>query len=193
MKKIWMAAMTVWVCLVVAGCQNESQRLADMAERTVELQSGQNTTIARAGDEMAKLTREIQIERLELSRGLTQLDDDRRQLHKQRRTDLAWAESFQFLAIVVAATMPLFLCAYLVWAATRNTDNAELVNEVLMQELVSQRPRLIAGPNLPAMNSRPADDGSLASSVHKISGNHPTEPFNKGENEDDVTHCTDQD
>jgi hypothetical protein len=164
-----------------------------MAERTVELQSEQNTTIAKAGDELAKLNREVQSERLELSRGLTQLDDDRRQLHKQRRSDLAWAESFQFLAIVVAAAMPLFLCAYLIWAATQNPDNAELVNEVLMQELVSQRPRLIAGPNLPAINNRSGTDASQTGSARKLSANHQTEQFIKGENEDDVTHSTDPD
>ena len=54
--------------------------------------------------------------------------------------------------------MPLFLCAYLVWATTRSAKDAELVNEVLLEELVTKQPRLIAGPNLPAIEDHSAID-----------------------------------
>lgn len=191
MKQIWMAGTMVLVYLVVAGCRNESQRLADMADRTVELQSAQNTTIAEAGEELAKLNRDVQNERMELNRGFRQLDDDRRQLNKQRRSELAWAEYLQFLAIIIAAALPLFLCAYLIWAATRNTSDTELVNEVLMQELVSQRPRLIAGPNLPVIENRSSHEANNQRLVRQDSSDQHKEQFTNGGNEEDVTHCPD--
>jgi len=154
MKQTWMVGILILACLVIGGCGTESERLAGLAERTVEMQSKQNSRVARSREEMLALNREIHTEREELSQGFKQLEGDRRELHKQRRSELAWAESFQFLAIVIAATMPLFLCAYLIWSAARNGRDAELVNEVLVHELVSKRPRLIAGPNHPAIQNR---------------------------------------
>ena len=64
---------------------------------------------------------------------------------------MAWSESFQFLAIVIAAIMPLFLCAYLTWVASQRSVEQEEVNTILLQELASPHPRLIVAPNLPAI------------------------------------------
>jgi len=116
------------------------------------------------------------------------LETDRRELNRQRRSELAWAESFQFLAIVIAAAMPLFLCAYLIWAATQNTNDAELVNEILLQELVSERPQFIAGPNLPAIENRNSNSRSEAEKP-KLTNKSNT----IGGNENDVTHSPDND
>lgn len=192
MKQIWMAGILILACLVVGGCRNESQRLADMADRTVEMQSDTNSTVAGANEELAKLNRDVQAERKELNQSFEQLENDRRELNKQRRSELAWAESFRFLAIVIAAALPLFLCAYLIWAATRNTNDAELVNEVLMQELVSQRPRLIAGPNLPAIEDRQRGPDGSSDANHYDSTSQLIES-NKGGNLNDVAHSPDND
>jgi hypothetical protein len=154
MKQIWRAGILMLACLAIGACGTESERLANMADRTMEMQSQQNSTIAMTRKEMVELNRGIQSERKELNKGFKQLESERRNLQQMRRSELAWAESFQFLAIVMAASMPLFLCAYLIWASTRGTNDAELVNEVLMQELVSKQPRLIAGPNRPAIESK---------------------------------------
>ena len=151
MKQTWIAGVLILACLMIEGCETESERLGNLAERTIEMQSQQNATIAKTTTEMVEFNREIQAERKELTQGHKQLENDRRDLHRQRRTELAWAESFQFLAITIAASMPLFLCAYLVWASARGTSDSELINEVLMQELVAKQPRLIAGPNRPAI------------------------------------------
>ncbi len=151
MKQTWMAGILILACLMIGGCGTESERLANLADRTIEMQSQQNSTIAKTTTEMVELNREIQTERKELTQGYKQLENDRRDLHQLRRSELAWAESFQSLAITIAASMPLFLCAYLVWASTRGANDAELINEVLMQELVAKQPRLIAGPNRPAI------------------------------------------
>ena len=158
MKQTWIAGILILACLVVAGCGTESERLANLADRTIEMQSQQNSTIAKTTTEMVELNREIQTERKELTQGYKQLENDRRDLHQLRRSELAWAESFQFLAMTIAASMPLFLCAYLIWASTRGTADAELINDVLIQELVAKQPRLIAGPNRPAIEPHSAPE-----------------------------------
>ena len=172
MKQTWMAGILILACLLIGGCRTESERLANMADRTIEMQSKQNSTIARTREEMVELNRDIQSERKELNQGYKQLENDRRDLHQMRRTELAWAESFQFMAIVIAASMPLFLCAYLIWASTRNTQDAELVNEVLMQELVAKQPRLIAGPNRPAIEHQPNHNAGEAESTGNSNTQH---------------------
>lgn len=155
MKQTRITGILILTCLATVGCQTESQRMANLADRTIEMQSQQNSTIAKTRESMVKFNRDIQTERKHLSRGFTQLENDRRDLHQLRRSELAWAESFRFMAIVIAASMPLFLCAYLVWVSTRRTGDAELINEALMLELVTKTPRLIAGPNRPTIESQP--------------------------------------
>ena len=67
MKQTWMAGILILACLVVAGCGTESERLANLADRTIEMQSQQNSTIAKTTNEMVELNREIQLERKELT------------------------------------------------------------------------------------------------------------------------------
>ena len=155
MKQTWMTRMLILVCLTVGGCETESERLADLADRTIEMQSQQNSTIAKTTSEMVELNREIQTERKELAKEYGQLESDRRDLHQLRRSELAWAETFQFLAMTIAASSPLFLCAYLVWASTLHANEPDLVNEVLMQELIAKQPRLIAGSNSSSAEHHP--------------------------------------
>jgi len=189
MMQNWMAGILLMGGVAIIGsCETESARLADMAERTVELQSDQNTTVAKTAEELAKLNRDVQAERKELNQSFEKLETDRRELNRQRRSELAWAESFQFLAIVIAASLPLFLCAYLIWAATQNTNDAELVNEILLQELVSERPQFIAGPNLPAIKNDNSNSRSGEESL-KLTNDTNT----KGGTENDVTHSSDND
>lgn len=171
MKQTWMAGILILACLMIGGCGTESERMASLADRTIEMQSQQNSTIAKTTTEMVELNREIQTERKELTQGYKQLENDRRDLHQLRRSELAWAESFQFLAMTIAASMPLFLCAYLIWASTRATSDAELINEVLMLELVTKEPRLIAGPNRPAIECH--SNANEPERLNKNSNNQP--------------------
>ena len=158
----------ILACMLSVGCETESQRLASMADRTVEMQSEQNSIIAKTTSGMVELNREIQNQRKELTEGHKQLENDRRELHLLRRSELAWAESLQFLAIIVAASMPLFLCAYLAWAATRSVKDPELVNEVLLEELVTKQPRLIAGRNHPVIEHHSTTDTQQRLETNRI-------------------------
>ena len=132
--------------------------MVNMAERMARTQSEVNSNVTRANEKFVELNQELQkertglqSERLTLNLQFEKLEQDRRDLHSQRRSEVAWSESFQFLTIVIAAIMPLFLCAYLIWVATQSSVEQEEVNSILIRELVSAEPRLIAAPNLAAI------------------------------------------
>ena len=145
MKQIFVAGCIVLTTMLNGGCsRNESERLADMADQTVEMQSKQNLTMSKANEEQAKLNREIQKERQHLNKFSLELERERQAIHLERRSELAWAESFRFLAIVIAAVVPLFLCAFLIWAMTRQKTNKKPVTAVLINDPVQHKPRLIA-------------------------------------------------
>jgi hypothetical protein len=136
-----------------------------MAERMVRSQNEVNSNLTRTNEKFVELNRELQQERtglqnerLTLNEQFERLEQDRRYLHRQRRSEVAWSESFQFLAIVIAAIMPLFLCAYLIWASSQRSVEQEEVNAILLQELASPNPRLIVAPNLPAIEHQASQE-----------------------------------
>jgi hypothetical protein len=179
MKQTWKIGSLILVGLMLVGCPSESERLARMAEQSVHMQAEQNVKSADANKEFAKLQSDLQTERSRLDQQLKTLEDDRRALHRERRSELAWAESLRFLAIIIAAVTPLFLCAYLIWAATRQSSCHESVNELLIRELASPKPRIIRAPNLRAIAHDPDEQNNQS--------NH------NGENPNHVTRSTNQD
>ena len=158
MKQTWTVRILILIALLTVGCGSESERMANLAERIVRSQNEVNSTVVTTNEKFVDLNKELQkertglqSERLTLNVQFDKLEQDRRDLHSQRRSEVAWSESFQFLTIVIAAIMPLFLCAYLIWVATQSSVQQEEVNSILIRELVSAEPRLIAAPNLAAI------------------------------------------
>jgi septal ring factor EnvC (AmiA/AmiB activator) len=161
MKQNWRVGILIVTCLMMNGCPGESERMANLAEKTVRSQNEANVANAKTQNNFVNLNREfqqersnLQIERQSLNQQFQKLETDRSNLHRLRRSELAWAESLRFLAIVIAAIMPLFLCAYLVWAASQHSANQEEISSILIKEVTSPRPKLIAGQNLPAIEDR---------------------------------------
>ena len=158
MKQVSAIGMQILIAILTLGCGSESDRMANMAERMVRSQSEVNSNVTRTNEKFVELNKElqrertgIQKERLTLNNQFEKLERDRLDLHSQRRSEVAWSESLQLLAIVIAATMPLFLCAYLIWMAMQGSVHQDEVNSILIHELVSPEPRLIVAPNLAAI------------------------------------------
>ena len=167
MKQTLVIGMLFLIAMMTLGCGSESDRMANMAERMVRSQSEVNSNVTRTNEKFVELNKElqreragIQKERLTLNNQFEKLERDRLDLHSQRRSEVAWSESFQFLAIVIAAIMPLFLCAYLIWMANQSSVQQEEINSILLHELVSAEPRLIAAPNLRAIEHVETDEKS---------------------------------
>jgi septal ring factor EnvC (AmiA/AmiB activator) len=171
MRQTWVIGVLILIAMMTLGCGSESDRMANMADRMVRSQSEVNSNVTRTNEKFVELNRELQKERtglqnerLTLNEQFERLDQDRHDLHSQRRSEIAWSESFQFLTIVIAATMPLFLCAYLIWMANQSSVQQEEVNSILIHELVSVEPRLIAAPNLRAIERVESGDQSQSES-----------------------------
>ena len=101
--------MLILIMTMALGCSSESVRMANMADRMVRSQSEVNSNVTRANENFVKLNQELQRERtglqkerLTLNDQFDKLEQDRRDLHSQRRSEVAWSESSQFLAINVA-------------------------------------------------------------------------------------------
>ena len=188
-----MIGILVLVTTLTLGCGSESDRMASMAERMVRSQTEVNSNVTRTNEKFVELNQELQRERtglqnerLTLNDQFEKLEENRRYLHSQRRSEVAWSESFQFLAIVIAAIMPLFLCAYLIWMVTQSSVQQEEVNSILIHELVSAEPRLIAAPNLAAIKGIESGDQSESESETS------TDTTNTQEKEN-LTHCKSRD
>ena len=171
MKQVSAIGMQILVAMLTLGCGSESDRMANMAERMVRSQSEVNSNVTRTNEKFVELNKElqrertgIQKERLTLNNQFEKLERDRLDLHSQRRSEVAWSESLQLLAIVIAATMPLFLCAYLIWMAMQGSVHQDEVNSILIHELVSAEPRLIAAPNLAPIEQVDSGDQSQSES-----------------------------
>ena len=162
MKQTWTVGIAILTCLMIVGCNTESERLAFLAEQTMKSQNGVNNTVSRTTQSLANLNRDVQNERRlieqdrqSIQRQFEQLQNERKDLNRERRSELAWSEAFQFLAIIVAASLPLLLCAFLIWVATRGSAVQDEVNAILLQEMASPSPRLIAGSDLAAAKQKP--------------------------------------
>ena len=99
----------ILITTMTIGCSSESDRMANMAERMVRSQSEVNSNVTSTNEKFVKLNQELQKERtglqkerLTLNDQFDKLEQDRRDLHSQRRSEVAWSESSQFLAINVA-------------------------------------------------------------------------------------------
>ena len=172
MKQILAIGILTLLATLTEGCTSESDRMADMAEEMVHSQNKVNSNIVRTNEKFVELSHDLQRERaglqnerMKLNDQFGRLEQDRRELHRQRRSEVAWSDSFQFLAIVIAAIMPLFLIAFLIWASTQSSVKQEEVNSILIHELVSAEPLLIVRPNLPLIE--PPENDELSRSANE--------------------------
>jgi hypothetical protein len=156
--------LTVVALMVTAtGCEedeNENKRLAEMAERQLQRQAEQNRHMAelqhevaagarqlvqadaKAREEMVALHRDVQVERTEIGRQRDSLEDERKLIASQRHRDPVIAAAITNIGLLLACLLPLILCWYLLRRPLEPADDAA-VAEVLLQDLVSDRPLLL--------------------------------------------------
>jgi hypothetical protein len=146
----------------MAGCEEE-ERLAEMAERHLERQAEQNRQMAdlhkevaegtrqlveadaRAREEMVALQRNLQADQAAVGQQRDQLEGERRDLAAKRRLDPIIAAAITNLGLLAVCALPLVLCWYLLHPRVEPAD-AQIVAEVLLQDLVSDRPLLLPRP-----------------------------------------------
>jgi hypothetical protein len=159
MAKAQLLILMIALTVVLIGCE-EDERLARMAHESTQRQAEQNEAMAevsresvqasgrlveaeaRARQELLTMQRELQEQQVEIARQHDRLEEERRQLASQRRWDSLTAAAITNTGLVLACLAPLVVCWYLLRAVRDETEDA-VVAEVLVEELASDRPRLL--------------------------------------------------
>ncbi len=161
------------------------QRLAEFAKQSMEQQAKQNDRIAEqsravieqsqklveatkelvAHDAQArqeliaaqeKLTTQLNQQRATIDAGRDQLEQDRREIAQQRHRDPILAAAIQNVGLLIACTLPLIVCIFVIKRMSSREPDDAAVAELLVHELVTDQPRLLPGPSLrpPALESQ---------------------------------------
>ena len=170
------------------------QRLAEFAKQSMEQQAKQNDRIAEqsravieqsqklveatkelvAHDAQArqeliaaqeKLTTQLNQQRATIDAGRDQLEQDHRDIAQQRHRDPILAAAIQNVGLLIACTLPLIVCIFVIKRMSSREPDDAAVAELLVHELVTDQPRLLPGPSLrppPALEHQADRDSSPA-------------------------------
>jgi len=151
---------------VMIGCNNKDPRLARMAEQTTAQQAAQNQQSAQLNEKVVANHRQM-VEAIERSRqDLQSLQHElnaQRSAVDQQRQDLAarqYRESLlapvlSSLGIILAAALPLVLAWYLLPGLRSSNPDAELVGQLLVEDIVREHPVLLRTPPAAAIEQQP--------------------------------------
>jgi VIT1/CCC1 family predicted Fe2+/Mn2+ transporter len=147
------------ISLIAIGCSSGDERLVELSRQSDERQAEQNRVVAnndrqvleathklveadaKSRSEYNELHRQIESERSGVNQQRDALEQERRQIALERSRDPIIAESIQAAAGLIAAILPLLVCLFLLRGLFSRTDD-EALAEVLIEDLVSQRPLL---------------------------------------------------
>jgi len=152
----------------IVGCEPPApdDRLARMAEQSVEQQAQQNEEMARLNREVARGTnhlveadsqarqellaaqRDLQRQQEQVGLQRDALETERKEWAVQRRTESVYAPIVSTLGMTVLALLPLALCWYLLHGLSRTDEHQ--IGDLLITEIVSERPTLLPPPADPA-------------------------------------------
>ena len=159
LHKLPVVLIATTLMLTMAGCEEE-ERLAEMAERHLERQAEQNRQMAdlqkevaegtrqlveadaRAREEMVALQRDLRADQAAIGQQRDQLEGERKELAAKRRLDPIVAAAITNTGLLAVCALPLVLCWYLLFPRVEPADE-QVVAEVLLQDLVSDRPLLL--------------------------------------------------
>lgn len=157
-------APTILIALLLAGCKNSpDERLVEMAKDHEKSQAEQSQQMARMQHEVAEGSRrlveadakarqeltaiqhELRSDQADIGHQRDQLETERREIATQRHRDPIVAAAIANVGVVLACLLPLLVCVYVLWSLGRSRDSDAAVTDLLVQELVSERPTLLPG------------------------------------------------
>ncbi len=183
---VFLGLSLVLCSVMLAGCgsgENGAEAVRRMAEQSVREQSAQNRRIAdatkslveadsKARSEMIaahdQLQHQIQSERRTLDQRRGDLDSLKESIELDRRRAPIIADSIRIVGCLMGCFCPLLLAAYVLYSMnqTIESDQERIVNEILIQEMVSHSPVLLPGPT---------DSARLAEEHHLLMANGESE------------------
>lgn len=95
-------------------------------------------------------------ERQSVDRQRENLDTERKEIAGQRQRAPIIAAAIAQVGLLLACLLPLVLCGYLLYVLRHSGDNDAAVTELLIEEIVADRPRFLPAPGLtPAIDETP--------------------------------------
>lgn len=137
------------------GCSSPDTRLAELARSTSQEQVEQNERMAvlqqevaagsrqlveaesRRSTEFLSLQRDLQTQSAEISRQLDALEDERKELARERRTVPVIASAINATVTLIACLLPLVVCIYLL-LPQQSQVQAQALTDLLIEELASR-------------------------------------------------------
>jgi hypothetical protein len=152
---------------VAIGCSSADERLVQVSRESAARQAEQNQEIARQSHEVASATHDlvqanaearaefieaqkslhegIQAERGRLDQQRDELEHDRRELVASQQRAPIIADALKGAAILIGCLLPLALAIYVIRSlGTGDPDQA--VADLLIEDLLADRPLLLPGP-----------------------------------------------
>ena len=162
MRKTWLCR-ALWIALIVLliGCGETDPRVVQVALESTRRQAEQNRQMgelqqqvaegakqlvdadAQARQQLAELQRELRTDQAEVSRQRDALESERRAIATERRWDSILGTSIYAGAGILACLLPLLVCCWLLWCTRDKQGTDEALAELLVEELVSDRPLLL--------------------------------------------------
>ena len=150
---------TVLLLVAATGCQKSNDdRLVEMAQEHVARQAEQNRQMAelhkqlaegsrqlveadaRAREELTVLQHDLRADQAEIGHQRDQLEAERRQIAEQRYRDPLIAAAIVNVGLVLACLLPLAFGVYVLWSLRRSGDSDDALVELLIEEVVADRP-----------------------------------------------------
>ena len=132
-----------------ANARNELVRVQqDLVDRDVQCRQDLNKL-------QRKSQSALQVERHSIDRQREGLEAERRQIAEERQRAPIIAAAIAQVGLVLACLLPLVLCGYLLYVLRHSGDDDAAVTELLIGEIVADRPRFLPSPGLTVAEERP--------------------------------------
>lgn len=152
MPKLKILIPWMLIAIVISGCDDRATRIAREA---ADRQAQQNTSMAELNKEVARGTHqlveadsqarkeiigvhhELQAERTRLDTGRDALEQERRQIASQRRTESLLAPAIELAGGALLVVVLLGFCWYALVASSSSSDTDAQFSELLVHEFVT--------------------------------------------------------
>jgi hypothetical protein len=125
------------------SADRQAEQSKQMVQLTTELAAGTHQLVeadAKARQAVMGVHRDLEAERSQLSSGWDQLEQERRQIASQRRTDSVVRSVATIVGEVLLVLVLVGLCWFVLLGARRDGDADDQLNEFLLTEFLNDGP-----------------------------------------------------
>ncbi len=124
----------------------QSQQMIEMQKEVMEGSRKLVEADAESRHEMILLQRDLQADQHEIGRQRDLLEEERKQIARQRFRDQAVAAAFSTFGLLLICALPLLLCAYVLRLVQSSGTSDAVLTELFVSQLIIDEPRLLARP-----------------------------------------------